>query len=246
MKSGRTVLITGASRGIGRTTALLFALKGYNVLINYHRSEEIAVRLQRRLTHRGLPAEVFRADVARRSEVDEMVDFCLCRFGGLDVLVNNAGVGQIKLFTEITQADWDEIMAVNLGGVFNCTQSALRHMLPRKEGKIINVASIWGMVGASCEVPYSAAKAGVIGLTKALAKELGPSQIQVNCVAPGVIQTGMLDGLSPEVLDGIRSTVPLQRLGTTQDVARTILFLTSRGAAYITGQVISPSGGFGI
>jgi 3-oxoacyl-[acyl-carrier protein] reductase len=173
-----------------------------------------------------------------------MVDFCIKKYAGLDILINNAGISQSKLFTDIEEHDWDEMININLKGVFNCAQSVLRYMLPRKRGKIINVSSVWGIVGASCEVHYSAAKAGVIGFTKALAKELGPSNIQVNCIAPGIIKTEMLDSYSPQELDDLKNSIPLMRLGRPEEIAACALFLASKDADYITGQVISPNGGF--
>lgn len=244
-KQQRTVLVTGAARGIGRKTAELFALQGYNVLINYRASQVEAMSLAERLMKRGKLARIFQADVANRTEVDAMVDFCLEQFGSIDVLVNNAGVSQSQLFTDISEADWDRMLDVNLKGSFNCAQAAVnKYMLNRKMGKIINVSSIWGMAGASCEVHYSTAKAGLIGLTKALAKELGPSNIQVNCVAPGVIKTDMLAEYTAAELAILEQDTPLMRLGTPQDVAESILFLASEKASFITGQVLSPNGGY--
>jgi 3-oxoacyl-[acyl-carrier protein] reductase len=243
MQNQTTVIITGASGGIGNLTAKLFAAEGYNVLINYHHSEAMAAELAAGLKHEGKPAAIFKADITRRNEVDSMVDFCIHSFGSIDILINNAGVSKQKLFIEISGEEWDEIINTNLKGVFHCSQAVLRHMLPVKKGKIINIASIWGMVGAACEVHYSAAKAGVIGLTKALAKELGPSNIQVNCIAPGVIQTEMLASLNPVELDAIRLQTPLQKLGTPSDIAACALFLASDSANFLTGQVVSPNGG---
>ncbi len=240
----KTVLITGASRGIGKATAELFSEKGWNVLINYLNSEEAALALRHDLNLTQGTAEVFKADVSKRCQVEQLIAYGLERFGDIDVLVNNAGLAQTGLFSEITELEWDAIFAVNLKGVFNCCQSVLPAMLRKKSGKIINVSSIWGMVGASCEVPYSAAKAGVIGFTKALAKELGPSNIQVNCVAPGIIETEMLKHLSPEELTELKNETPLQKIGQPRDVASIIAFLASAEADFITGQVISPNGGF--
>ena len=236
-------MVSGAVRGIGRATAELFARSGYNVLINYRTSEEAALSLCGMLEKEGLSAAVFRADVTDRAAVEAMVDYCVARFGGIDVLVNNAGLAQTKLFVDIKEAEWDEILAVNLKGVYLCTRAALRHMLPKKQGKIINISSIWGLVGGACEAHYSAAKAGVIGLTKALAKELGPSGIQVNCIAPGAVATGMLAGYTKEELDELRHQTPLQRLGRPEEIAACALFLASEAADFITGQVISPNGG---
>ncbi|MDD4169127.1 MAG: 3-oxoacyl-ACP reductase FabG [Desulfotomaculaceae bacterium] len=244
MRDRKTVIITGASRGIGKATAELFSEKGWNVLINYSASENEAFALRQHLRLQGGEADVYQADVSDRKKVEQMVKYCFNKYGTIDVLVNNAGVSKQSLFSDITAREWDEILAVNLTGVFNCCQSVLPVMLKNKCGKIINVSSIWGMVGASCEVHYSAAKAGVIGLTKALAKELGPSNIQVNCVAPGIIETDMLLELTFDELSDLKKATPLMKLGQSRDVANCIFFLASEEANFITGQVISPNGGF--
>ena len=244
MKKKETVIITGGSRGIGKTMAIAFALKGYNVLINYNKSEEEAINLYRKLTRKNLPVEIFKADVSIRKEVDAMVDFCISRFNGINILINNAGISEIKLFTDITEKDWNYMMNVSLNGIFNCTQSVLRFMIKKQSGKIINISSVWGMVGASCEVHYSTAKAGVIGFTKALAKELGLSNIKVNCIAPGVIKTEMLEGFSADEIEDLKSEIPLNRVGKPKDIASCALFLASSHSDYLTGQVISPNGGF--
>ena len=244
MKKQVTVIITGASRGIGKTMAELFAVKEFNVLLNYHRSESEAFQTAARLKAMGLSVALYQGDVTDKRRMDSMVDFCINTFGSIDVLINNAGIAASKLFVDITEAEWDELINVNLKGVFNCSQAVLRYMIPEKKGKIINIASIWVMVGAACEVPYSTAKAGVIGLTKALAKELGPSNIQVNCIAPGIIETDMLSGYRETELLELKNQTPLQRLGKPADVASCALFLASGTADYMTGQVISPNGGF--
>jgi 3-oxoacyl-[acyl-carrier protein] reductase len=244
MKNPGTVIITGASKGIGKAMAIQFARKNYNVVINYNKSKDAAEDLYSKLLQNNFSVELYRADIAKREEVDSMVDLCVKKFAGIDVLINNAGISQSKLFTDLEEHDWDEMIDINLKGVFNCSQSVLRYMLPLKKGKIINISSIWGISGASCEVHYSAAKAGVIGFTKALAKELGPSNIQVNCIAPGVVETGMLDLYSAEELNDLRNSIPLMRLGRPEEIAASALFLASQDANYITGQVISPNGGF--
>ena len=244
MSESPTAIITGASRGTGKSMAELFASKGYHVLINYHQSETAAVDLFAQLQLQGYSAALYQADVSNRAEVDAMVDECIQKFGHINLLINNAGISKSTLFTDIPSAEWDQIMSVNLTGVFHCCQSVLRYMLPQKQGKIINIASIWGMVGAACEVHYSAAKAGVIGLTKALAKELGPSNIQVNCIAPGVIATDMLTPYSQSEIEDLVRQTPLNRLGAPLDIANTAFFLASPAGDFITGQVISPNGGF--
>jgi 3-oxoacyl-[acyl-carrier protein] reductase len=240
----KTVIITGASRGIGQSIAELFADKGYNVLINYNKSEKSALDLFNSLKSKGLSVKIFKANVSKRDEVESMMKFCVDEFGSIDVLINNAGISQEKLFTDISDEDFDEMINVNLKSVFYCSQVALRYMLPVKKGKIINISSIWGMVGASCEVHYSASKAGMIGLTKSLAKELGPSNIQVNCIAPGVIRTDMLSSYTEDELNVLQENTPLMRLGSPADIAGCALFLASSYANFITGQIISPNGGF--
>jgi 3-oxoacyl-[acyl-carrier protein] reductase len=240
----KTVIVTGASRGIGRAIAEGFANDEYNVLINYNKSEGDALELYESLKGKGLSVRIFRADVAKRDEVDAMVDYCLQEFRSIDVLVNNAGIAEGKLFIDLTEGDWDNMMGVNLKGTFNTTQSVLTNMISNKRGKIINISSIWGMVGASCEVHYSAAKAGIIGFTKALAKEIGPSNIQVNCIAPGIIETDMISSYTEEDMEELRQETPLMRIGSPKDVAAVALFLASPGGDFMTGQVISPNGGF--
>lgn len=238
-------LITGASRGIGRATAIEFGRHGYRVAINYLKSEHEAQELKRSLNETGVDAAAFQADVADAGQVTVMLKNIKTVFGaGIDVLVNNAGIAQTKLFDQITEEDWDRMMAVNVKGAFHCCQAVLPEMIHRKKGKIINLSSIWGIAGGSCEVHYSASKAAVIGLTKALAKELGPSGIQVNCIAPGVIRTDMLAGLNSGDLASLADDTPLGRLGTPEDIAAAVYFLASPAADFITGQVLSPNGGF--
>ena len=244
MDHKKTIVITGASRGIGRATVEVFAEQGYNVLINFNKSEKEAISLYTYLKDKKFSVKLFKADVSNRVEVDAMMKFCVKEFGNIDILVNNAGISQEKLFTDITDEDWDRMINVNMSSVFICAQEVLKYMIPQKRGKIINISSIWGMVGASCEVHYSTAKAGVIGLTKALAKELGPSNIQVNCIAPGIIETDMLSSINQAQLDILRENTPLMRLGSPTDIAGCIFFLASLQADFITGQVISPNGGF--
>ena len=240
----KAVLITGASRGIGAETARLFAGKGWSVGINYHRSAQRAEALAEELRALGAQAVLFHADVADRAQVFRMTEDFLAAFGRMDALVCNAGIARQELFTDVTEAGWREMMGVNLDGVFHCCQAALPDMIRRKAGRIVTVSSMWGQVGASCEAVYSAAKAGVIGLTRALAKELGPSGITVNCVAPGVIDTEMNRFLSPEDRAALAEETPLERLGTPADVARAVWFLASEEGSFFTGQVLAPNGGF--
>lgn len=239
-----TVLITGAATGIGKATALSFAADGYNVAVHYNKSEQAALALCADIAQQGGRALAVRADITDAVQVKTMAQRVNEVFGHIDILVNNAGLAQSKLFTELTEDDWDAMFDVNVKGVFHCCHSVLPGMISRKKGCIVNVSSIWGLVGASCETPYSAAKAAVIGLTKALAKELGPSGIRVNAVAPGVIDTDMIAGLDTQTREALKEDTPLCRLGTAEDVAQTIRFLASDGAGFVTGQVISPNGGF--
>lgn len=239
----KTVIITGASKGIGAATAILFARKGYNVVINYNNSFEAASLLTRSLTSRGCSVMLFKADVTNRLETDLMVKETVYKFGAVDILVNNAGVSNIGLITDIDDFDVNRIFDINLKGTYNCCRSVVPTMVSQKSGRIINVASMWGEVGASCEVAYSASKAGVIGLTKALAKELAPSGINVNAVSPGLIETAMNSNISVEDLNNFVEDIPLERMGTAEEVANAIFFLSGGGADYITGQVLGVNGG---
>lgn len=240
----KTVLITGASRGIGKAMATLFAEHGYNVLINYNNSEQEALELYNQLKGRGFSVDTYKADVSKKEEVNFMINYCIGQFEQIDVLINNAGISRTNLFTDISYEEWDEVINTNLNSVFYTTKKALQYMIPQMGGKIINISSIWGMVGGSYEVHYSTSKAAIIGMTKALAKELGPSNIQVNCIAPGVIQTDMLNNIGESTKDMLREETPLMRLGTPEDIAHCALYLASDNSDFITGQVISPNGGF--
>ena len=244
MSEKKCVLITGASRGIGAATARLFARKGWSVGINYRQSADRADALAAELRGLGASVGLYPADVSDRVQVDKMIAAFLADFGQIDALVCSAGIARQELFSDITLASWREIMAVNLDGVFHCCQAVLPDMLHQKAGKIVTLSSMWGQVGGSCEVAYSAAKAGVIGLTRALAKELGPSGINVNCVAPGVIDTEMNRNLSREDKAALAEETPLERLGTPEDVANAIWFLVSEAGDFFTGQVLAPNGGF--
>ena len=239
----KTVLITGASRGIGAETARRFSAAGYAVALHYHRSEERALALAEELRRAGGEVLTVQADVGDWSQVRKMFDNVLDKFCQLDILICNAGVSWQGLLSEMSVEEWRRLCAVDLDGVFYCCKAVIPHFVARKAGKILTVSSMWGQTGGSCEAAYSAAKAGVIGLTKALAKELGPSGIAVNCVAPGVIATEMNQNLTPADLDALREETPLGRIGTAGDVAESLLFLASEGASFITGQVLAPNGG---
>ena len=234
----RNVLITGSSRGIGAETARLFAKKGYHVCINYNRSENAALALLDELKNYSVQA--VKADVSKPDEVKKM----FAEISGIDILVNNAGIAQTKLFTDITNDDWNNMIASNLSSAFYCCRAALPYMIRQRFGRIINISSMWGQVGGSCEVHYSAAKAGIIGLTKALAMEEGLSGITVNCIAPGVIKTDMTSNLSEDDFIALKDETPTNSIGTPFDIARTVLFLASDNSSFITGQVLGVNGGF--
>lgn len=239
-----TVIVTGASRGIGKACALAFGKSGADVIVNYTRSKEKAEEVCEEISKLGGRALPFCADVADRKVVDEMIAFAHSNFGSISILVNNAGIAEQIMFCDITEEKWDRMFAVDVKGVYNCIQAALPDMIHNKSGRIINISSMWGITGASCEVHYSAAKAAVIGMTKALAKELGPSGITVNAIAPGVISTEMNGNISEEIMTELKEETPIGRIGTPEDIAETALFLASPKASFITGEVISVNGGF--
>ena len=240
----KTALVTGASRGIGTACAIALAKMGYNIILNYNKSEQKALSLAKIITDNyGVDVLAVKADVSDKTQVDNMTKTALEKFGSIDVLVNNAGVSQQKLFTDTTKDDWNMIISNNLTSVYNVSHAVLSNMIKNHSGCIVNISSMWGQVGASCEVAYSASKAGVIGLTKALAKEVAPSNIRVNCVCPGVIMTDMMSSFSDEDIALIKEDIPLDVLGTAKNVADTVAFLVSDNASYITGQVIGVNGG---
>ena len=240
----KTVLITGASRGIGKAAARLFAKQGYKTAINYLHSEREALALADELgADRGMSIAVC-ADVGDADQVDKMVARLLEEWGRIDVLVNNAAISQQKLFTDIEPEEWRQMFRTNVDGVYNTCRAVVPQMISEKRGSIVNVSSMWGQVGASCEVHYSASKAAVIGLTKALAKELGPSGVRVNCVSPGVIVTDMNAQLDRQTLCDLKDETPMCALGMPEDVANSVLFLAGDQARFITGQVLCPNGGF--
>lgn len=240
----KTVIITGASKGIGAATAILFAEKGWNVVICYNESYESARLLTRSLSDRGFSVMPFKVNVTNKAETELLIKEVVYTYGSVDAIVNNAGISHIGLITETDDYDANKIFDVNLKGVYNCCRAVTPTMVNQKSGKIVNITSMWGEVGASCEVAYSAAKAGVIGLTKALAKELAPSGITVNAVSPGIIETSMNAHLSVEELAAFVEEIPLGRMGDTYEIAQAIYFLASENADYITGQVLSVNGGY--
>ena len=241
----KTVLITGASKGIGAQIARKFASNGYNVCINYNNSEKEALDLKEELLTYNVDVDVYKADVSNLDQVKNLVLFTLKRFGNIDVLVNNAGICEYKLFLDVNLDDINKMMDVLIKGTFFVTQEVIKKcMLNNKSGSIINISSVWGMVGASMEVNYSMCKAAIIGFSKALAKEMAPSNIRVNVVAPGVIDTDMIKNLNKDEINSLKEEIPLERIGTCDDVANSVYFLASKESSYITGQVLSPNGGF--
>ena len=240
----KVAVITGASGGIGAAVARRLAAQGCYVVLGYCRSREKAESLCRELREAGGEAVSFRADLTKAEEAKALIDFAVQQYGHLDILVNNAGISQIKLFTDITPEEWRQMFAANVDGIYHCCRAAVPYLVQQHSGTIINVSSIWGLCGASCEVHYSASKAAVIGFTQALAKELAPSGITVNCVAPGVIKTDMLDALPSEVLPQLAEETPLRRLGRPEDIAAAVSYLASDDASFVTGQVLTVDGGF--
>ncbi len=235
----KTVLITGGSRGIGRAMVELFASEGYSVAFTYINSEQQAKSLAE-----STGALAIKADSSCEGDIVGAVRTVLDSFGHIDCLINNAGISSFSLFTDISLEEWNKTLSVNLTGAFLFSREAAKSMISRKHGRIINITSIWGLAGASCEVHYSAAKAGLIGLTKALAKELGPSGITVNAIAPGVINTEMNKSLDRNSLNELASDTPLMRIGESGEIAKCALFLASDAASFITGDIMNVSGGF--
>ncbi len=243
MKNKKTALVTGGAKGIGEAICINLTKDGYNIALNYNTSEKEALSLKEKLSS-VTDIEIYRADVSDSEQVNKMFNEIEKVFGGVDVLVNNAGIAQQVLFTDITDEMWQRMLGVNLTGAFNCCRRALPYMINQKYGAIINVASMWGEVGASMEVHYSAAKAGLIGLTKALAKEVGLSGITVNAVSPGVVMTDMMSQFSVADKNALAEETPMGTLGNAEDIASMVSYLVSEKARFITGQVISVNGGF--
>ncbi len=239
----KTVLITGAARGIGRATALKFAKEGYSVAINFKNSTELAESLKEEIERLGASAEIFKADISIGGQIDKMMIDVYEKFGSIDVLVNNAGIALPQgLFTDFDEGHIRSVFDTNIIGMMNCTKAVIPQMVRNKSGNIINISSVWGTIGGSCEVIYSASKAAAVGFTKSLAKELALSGIRVNCVAPGFIETDMNSHLTDAEKAEFAENVALGRLGKAEEVADSIYFLASDSASYITGQVLTVDG----
>ena len=236
-------MVTGATSGIGEACALRFAKEGYDVIITGRR-DHLLQALAKRIEALGVRAKTLCFDVRDQQQVFDVCGSLEADWAEIDVLINNAGIADYDLINVITPARWRRLFAVNVDGAFYCIRAALPHMLQQQSGCIINVSSMWGQIGASCEAAYSATKGAILALTKALAQELGPSGIRVNCVAPGVIDTDMVQVLGPEVLHDLAEQTPLGRLGTPQDIANAVAFLASEKASFITGQVLGVDGGY--
>lgn len=239
----KTVLITGGATGIGSATGRLFAEEGYQVAINYYQSQDAALALEQELTQAGYPVRAFQCDIREEAQVSAMFDRVCNMFSAPDVVVNNSGMAMQKMLCDTTASQWDAVFALNARGSFLVCREAVKRMVSRHMGSIVNISSMWGQVGASCEVAYSASKAAVIGLTKALAKEVGSAGIRVNCICPGMIDTAMNREISTKIKEEICLDTPLAQIGTPDQVARAIYFLASQNASFITGQVLGVNGG---
>lgn len=242
MFENKVVLVTGGSRGIGASLVKFLATKGYQVILNYNKSEEEAKKIQIELQKQNIRIDIIKANVANKLEVSKLVKYIIERYNKIDVLINNAGISQEKLFLDLTDDDWEHIMNINLNSVYFCSKEVLPYMLKRKEGCIINISSIWGETGASCEVAYSTTKAAINGFTKALAKEMGPSNIRINSIAPGIIDTDMNKNLSQEDITKIKEEIPLNKIGVPEDIAKCAKWLIED--TYTTGQIININGGW--
>lgn len=238
----KVAIVTGASRGIGAEISKMLARDNIIVVALYNKSFDKANNLKEELNKESFKLDLVQADVSKKEECQKVIDYTIDKYGKIDILINNAGIDQCKLFIDITDEEWKEMIDTNLNSVFYMTQGAVKNMISNKKGCIINISSIWGMVGASCEVAYSVTKAGIDGMTKALAKELGPSNIRVNSIAPGVIDTDMNSNIDEKIKKEIRNETPLGKIGKTMDIYRCVKWLIED--EFTTGQVISINGGY--
>lgn len=238
----KVVVVTGGSRGIGAQIVKTLANENYKVILNYNNTKEQAEKIQQELLEQGKEIEIIKADVSKKEEAEKLIQFAINKFNKIDILINNAGISQEGLFTDVTEEEWQKIINTNLNSVFYCNQQALKYMIQEQQGCIINISSIWGETGASCEVAYSTTKAAINGMTKALAKEVGPSNIRVNAIAPGIIDTDMNKNLTIEEHKQIKEQIPLNRIGKAIDIAKCVKWLVED--EYTTGQIISINGGW--
>lgn len=238
----KIILVTGGSNGIGADIVQTLAEDGNHVILNYNKSEQEAKKIQSDLKEKNIIIDIYKADISNHIEVTKMINFCIDKYHKIDVLINNAGISQTKLFTDITDIDWNTMIQTNLTSAFYTIKDTLPSMIHNKSGLIINISSIWGQIGASCEVHYSVSKAGLDAMTKSLAKELGPSNIRVNSIAPGIIDTKMNEHLSSEELEEIKQEIPLEKIGNPHSISKCIQWLINDD--YTTGQVIAINGGW--
>lgn len=236
----KNVIVTGGARGIGKAIVEELAENRYNVILNYNKSQKEAKQIKQKYNN----VEIYKADITNFQQVENMIKWTEKKYEKIDALINNAGISQIKPFAEITENDWDNIINTNLKSIFYTSKAVLGNMLKYKNGLILNISSIWGLIGASCEVHYSTAKSGVNGFTKALAKELGPSNIRVNAIAPGIIDTDMNSELTQEEKEKLKNEIPLEKIGQPKQIAKAVLWIMED--EYTTGQIISIDGGWGI
>lgn len=238
----KTIIITGGARGIGKAIVEMLAQKGNYIIFSYCHSEQQAKQLAKDLTEKGYMVEAYKADATKKEEIRKLIQYTIEKRKRIDALINNAGISQTKLFTDITEEDWNHMIQTNLNSVFYTTQEVVPYMIHEKSGCIINISSIWGLVGASCEVHYSVAKAGVDAMTKSLAKELGPSNIRINSIAPGFIDTDMNKEYTEQEKEEIKQEIPLGQIGKAKDIAKCVEWLIED--EYTTGQIISINGGW--
>jgi 3-oxoacyl-[acyl-carrier protein] reductase len=243
--TGRAALITGSSRGIGRAIALQLARQGASITVNYLRNEEAAKQVQETILSNGGQASIVQGDISVPKQAERVVDMARQAFGRLDVLVNNAGFNRDTLLLRMSVEDWDEVMAINLRGAFLCTKAALRHMLRQRWGRVINIGSVAGIAGNAGQANYAAAKAGLTGFTKAVAREMGSRGITANVVAPGLVRTELTKDIPPEMIDLAMQRIFVGRVGTPEDIAACVAFLASEEASYMSGQVLVVDGGLG-
>lgn len=238
----KNIIVTGGSRGIGKCLVENLAREGHNVILNYNKSEKQAKKIQCDLKEEGVIIEIYKADVSKREDVKKLVEFAIEKMQGIDVLINNAGIAKLQMFQDVTEDDWNEMIDTNLKSAFYMSQAVIPYMIHKKKGCIINISSIWGMVGASCETVYSISKAGIDALTKSLAKELGPSNIRVNSIAPGVIDTEMNSHIDKTIKKEIENETPLGKIGKPIDIYKCVNWLINE--EFTTGQIISINGGY--